>query len=194
MRMWTWPDSDKIIFDNYFIDSPLLSRNSPHHVNDELTTQHIPTMIETKIDELIAALNANTEALKAAGSAPAAAPATRAPRGSKSTPAPAEPTKEEAPTPATTTAPAAAAPAAKGPSVNDLKKFVHDQRTRLGDVSGEAVKKHKEESAKILKKYGLINFTSIPEDKVEAMLADFKNLNVEKQDDLEDDLDDNDGL
>ena len=148
--------------------------------------------IENTLTDLIAALNANTEAHKAAGSA-APAPATRAPRGSKTTPAAAtpEPAKEEeAPAPA---AAPATPPAAKGPTANDLKKFVKDERTRLADVSGEAVKKHKEESAKILKSFGLVDFTSIPDDKVEAILAALKAVNVEQpKDDLEDD--DNDGL
>ena len=151
--------------------------------------------IEKTLTELIAALNANTEALKAAGSAaPAAAPAPRAPRGSKAAAATPEPAKEEAPAPTNVT-PIAATPATKGPTANDLKKFVKDERTRLADVSGEAVKKHKEGSAKILAKYGLTDFTSIPDDKVEAMLADFKALNVEQpteKDELEDD--DSDGL
>lgn len=151
--------------------------------------------IENQFNELIEALKANTEALKAIGipvSAPA--PATRAPRGSKAA------AKEEAPAPAATPAAApepapapAAAPAAKGPTANDLKKFVKDERTRLADVSGEAVKAHKEASAKILAKYGLTDFTSIPDDKVEAMLADFKAVNVEQpKDELEDE--DDDGL
>ena len=158
--------------------------------------------IENTLTDLIAALNANTEALKAAGTA-APAPATRAPRGSKAAPAasaehaPApttpypEPAKEETPAPA-------AAPltvVTKGPTANDLKKFVKDERTRLKDVSDEAFKKHKEESAKILYAFGLTDFTSIPDDKVEAILADFKALNVEQpteKDELEDD--DSDGL
>ena len=152
--------------------------------------------IENTLTDLIAAINANTEALKAA----APAPTTRAPRGSKASAAAAEPTpaatlepaKEEAPAPAP--APAAA-PAAKGPTANDLKKFVKDERTRLADVSGEAVKKHKEESARILKSFGLTDFTSIPDDKVAEMLVAFKAVNVEQpteKDELEDD--DNDGL
>lgn len=150
--------------------------------------------IENTLTELIAALNANTEALKAAGSA-APAPATRAPRGSKAAAAAAapEPVKEEeAPAPAAA-APAPAA-AAKGPTANDLKKFVKDERTRLADVSGEAVKKHKEESARILKSFGLVDFTSIPDDKVAEMLAAFKAVNVEQpqEDSLEDE--DDDGL
>jgi hypothetical protein len=150
--------------------------------------------IENKIDQLIEALNANTEALKAQGTA-APAPATRAPRGSKTAAAKEEPAE----TPAATPEPAkeekpATPPAAKGPTANDLKKFVKDERTRLADVSGEAVKKHKEESAKILKSFGLVDFTSIPDDKVEAMLAAFKAVNVEqpKEDSLEDE--DDDGL
>lgn len=145
--------------------------------------------IENTLTELIAALNANTEALKAAGTA-APAPATRAPRGSKATPA-AEPAKEATPEPEKP----AATPAAKGPTANDLKKFVKDTRTRLADVSGEAVKLHKEASAKILKSFGLTDFTSIPDDKVEALMAAFQAVNVEKpeeKDDLDDD--DNDGL
>lgn len=156
-------------------------------------------MIENKLDELIAALNANTEALKAASSAPAAAPATRAPRGSKTTTPAAtpEPTKEEA-APANVTPIAAATPAAKGPTAltaNDVKKLVKDTRTRLADVSGEAVKAHKEGSAKILKAHGLTDFTSIPDDKVESLFAAFKALNVEQpKDDLNDDLEDDDGL
>lgn len=150
--------------------------------------------IENTLTDLIAALNANTEALKAAGSA-TPAPATRAPRGSKAaapaaTPEPAK--EEEAPAPAAA-APAPAA-ATKGPTANDLKKYVKDERTRLADVSGEAVKKHKEESAKILKSFGLVDFTSIPDDKVAEMLAAFKAVNVEqpKEDSLEDE--DDDGL
>lgn len=152
-------------------------------------------MIEDTLNELIAALNANTEALKAAGTAAPAAPATRAPRGSKATAAAApEPAKEEAP-PAAKEEKPAAAPAAKGPTANDLKKFVKDERTRLSEVSGEAVKAHKEASAKILKSFGLTDFTSIPEDKVVEMLAAFKALNVEKPaDDLDDDLGDDDDL
>lgn len=155
--------------------------------------------IETTLTELIAALNANTEALKAAGTA-APAPATRAPRGSKAAPAaehaPApttpypEPAKEEAPAPA-------ASPltvVSKGPTANDLKKFVKDERTRLKDVSDEAFKKHKEESAKILKKFGLTDFTSIPDDKVEAILTDFKALNVEQPTEKDELEDDDDGL
>ena len=167
-----------------------------HKPSPTFNTNPTNTMIETKIDELIAALNANTEALKAAGTATPAAPATRAPRGSKTAPAATpEPAKEEAPAPAAVE-PAATPPAGKGPTANDLKKFVKDERTRLKDVSDEAVKKHKEESAKILKKYGLTDFTSIPDDKVAAILADFKALNVEKpKDDLDDDsLDDDDDL
>ena len=153
--------------------------------------------IENTLTELIAALNANTEALKAAGTAaPAAAPATRAPRGSKTAAPAAEPTPAATPEPAKeeAPAPAAAAPAAKGPTANDLKKFVKDERTRLKDVSDEAFKKHKEESAKILKKFGLTDFTSIPDDKVAEMLAAFKAVNVEqpKEDSLEDE--DDDGL
>ena len=148
--------------------------------------------IETTLTELIAALNANTEALKAAGTA-APAPATRAPRGSKAAPAAAttEPVKEEeAPAPA-------ASPltvVSKGPTANDLKKFVKDERTRLKDVSDEAFKKHKEESAKILKKFGLTDFTSIPDDKVEAILTDFKALNVEQPTEKDELEDDDDGL
>ena len=154
--------------------------------------------IENTLTDLIAALNANTEALKAAGTAaPAAAPATRAPRGSKTAaPAAAEPTPAATPEPAAATPAPAAAPAAKGPTANDLKKFVKDERTRLADVSGEAVKKHKEESARILKSFGLTDFTSIPDDKVAEMLVAFKAVNVEQpteKDELEDD-DDNDGL
>lgn len=152
-------------------------------------------MIETKLDELIAALNANTEALKAAGitATPAAAPKTRG-KAKETPPVEEAPAKGEAPAPAPTPAPA---PASKGPTANDLKKYVKNERTRLSEVSQEAVKKHKEESAKILKKYGLTDFTSIPEDKVVDILADFKALNVEQpKDDLEDDdlKDDNDGL
>lgn len=145
--------------------------------------------IEHQLIELTAAIAELTATLKAQGTA-APAPATRAPRGSK-TAAAAEPAPEPAKDPAKEEAPAPAK-AAKGPSANDLKKFVKDERTRLADVSGEAVKKHKEESAKILKKYGLTDFTSIPDDKVEAMLADFKALNVEKPAE-KDDLDDDDG-
>lgn len=152
--------------------------------------------IENTLTDLIAAINANTEALKAAGTA-APAPATRAPRGSRATPAGVSGSTAEAapaatPEPANVT-PITTPPAAKGPTANDLKKFVKDERTRLADVSGEAVKAHKEGSAQILAKYGLADFTSIPDDKVEAMLADFKALNVEQpKDDLDDD--DNDGL
>ena len=157
--------------------------------------------IENTLTDLIAALNANTEALKAAGTAaPAAAPATRAPRGSKATTAAAEAPPAAAPEPAKeeTSAPAAAplTVVTKGPTANDLKKFVKDERTRLTEVSGEAVKKHKEESAKILKSFGLVDFTSIPDDKVAEMLVAFKAVNVEQpteKDELEDD-DDNDGL
>lgn len=149
--------------------------------------------IENTLTDLIAAINANTEALKAA----APAPTTRAPRGSKASAAAAEPTPAATPEPAKEeAAPApAAAPAAKGPTANDLKKFVKDERTRLADVSGEAVKKHKEESARILKSFGLTDFTSIPDDKVAEMLVAFKAVNVEQpteKDELEDD--DNDGL
>jgi hypothetical protein len=159
--------------------------------------------IETTLAELIAALNANTEALKAVGTtAPAAAPApaARAPRGSKAAaatkeeaPAPepaAEPAKEEAPANVTPITP----PAAKGPTANDLKKLVKDERTRLADVSGEAVKKHKEESAKILKSFGLVDFTSIPDDKVADMMAAFKALDVEKPAEKDELEDDDDGL
>ena len=147
--------------------------------------------IENQLTELIAALNANTEALKAAGTAaPAAAPATRAPRGSKA--------KEEAPAPAATPEPAKeekpATPPASAVNANSLKKFIKDERTRLSEVSQEAVKLHKEASAKILKSFGLVDFTSIPDNVVEPMFAAFKAVNVEKQDDLDDDLDDNDGL
>lgn len=149
--------------------------------------------IENTLTDLIAAINANTEALKAA----APATTTRAPRGSKASAAAAEPTPAATPEPAKEeAAPApAAAPAAKGPTANDLKKFVKDERTRLADVSGEAVKKHKEESARILKSFGLTDFTSIPDDKVAEMLVAFKAVNVEQpteKDELEDD--DNDGL
>lgn len=153
--------------------------------------------IETTLAELIAALNANTEAIKAQGiPVSAAAPATRAPRGSKAA------VKEEAPAPAAEPTPEPAnvtpitPPAAKEGAVtaNMLKKFVKDERTRLAEVSGEAVKKHKEESAKILKSFGLVDFTSIPDNVVADMFAAFKAVNVEKQDGLDDDLDDNDGL
>ena len=151
--------------------------------------------IENTLTDLIAAINANTEALKAA----APAPTTRAPRGSKASAAAAEPTPAATPEPAKEEAPASApAPLTvvpKGPTANDLKKFVKDERTRLADVSGEAVKKHKEESARILKSFGLTDFTSIPDDKVAEMLVAFKAVNVEQpteKDELEDD--DNDGL
>ena len=151
--------------------------------------------IENTLTDLIAAINANTEALKAA----APAPTTRAPRGSKASAAAAEPTPAATPEPAKEEAPAPApAPLTvvpKGPTANDLKKFVKDERTRLADVSGEAVKKHKEESARILKSFGLTDFTSIPDDKVAEMLVAFKAVNVEQpteKDELEDD--DNDGL
>lgn len=151
--------------------------------------------IENILTDLIAALNANTEAIKAAGTA-APAPATRAPRGSKTAAPAAEPTPAATPEPAKeeAPAPAAATPAAKGPTANDLKKFVKDERTRLADVSGEAVKKHKEESARILKSFGLTDFTSIPDDKVEAMLAAFKAVNVEQPTEKDELEDEDDGL
>ena len=146
--------------------------------------------IEAKIDELIAAFNESTLALRVFNSGLSTASASMAAAEPKRTRA----SKAAAPAPAEA-APAPAPAASKGPTANDLKKFVKDERTRLTEVSGEAVKKHKEESAKILKSFGLVDFTSIPDDKVEAMLAKFKALNVEQpteKDELEDD--DNDGL
>lgn len=147
--------------------------------------------IENQLTELIAALNANTEALKAAGTA-APAPATRAPRGSKATAPAATETPATTPEPAKEEKPAT--PPASAVNANSLKKFIKDERTRLSEVSQEAVKLHKEASAKILKSFGLVDFTSIPDNVVEPMFAAFKAVNVEKQDDLDDDLDDNDGL
>ncbi len=150
-------------------------------------------MIEDLLTQLIALQKETLEAIKAQGTA-APAPATRAPRGSKATPPAADPAPAATPEPAKEEAPKAE-PAAKGPTANDLKKFVKDTRTRLADVSAEAVKQHKIESAKILTKYGLSDFTSIPEDRVAEILADFQAVDVERpvaKDDLEED--DNDGL
>jgi DNA topoisomerase VI subunit B len=168
--------------------------------------------IETKIDELISALKENTQAILATpAAAQALAPEVKRTRASKtqaaapvaavepeptaSVPAPAAAAAVEPEPTASVPAPAAAAaPATKGVTANDLKKFVKDERTRLKDVSDEAVKKHKEESAKILASFGLADFTAIPEDKAGLILAKFKALNVEQpQLELVDDLDDLDG-
>lgn len=153
--------------------------------------------LETKIEELIATIGENTLALRAFNSAlstSAASVATGEVKRTRTPKAAAAAVVEVVAAPAA--AVVATTAATKGVTANDLKKFVKDERTRLKDVSDEAVKAHKEASAKILKSFGLEDFTAIPEDKAGEILAKFKALNVEKpQLELVDELDDDgDGL
>lgn len=140
-------------------------------------------MIEETLAALLAEQKTTNELLRGlSASGVASAPAAETPAKGKTKTAdkPAEKTKDKE---ATVTE-------------DQIKKAVKAERDRLKDVSAEAVAKHKEESAKVLKKYGLTSFSGIPDDKIASVFADIKAINVESpKDDLDDDdLDDDDDL